>query len=311
MAVGENAKFAQQHLDVRSRSGVEWLALCPYHDDKSPSFSFNIRKGLFICYACGAKGNTEALAKHLGVKSFRGGADDVDANEVKQKVANFFASRQELVCGTPEDLAIELRGFRIGDQYKKMWATRGITSEEVLDMFQLGYSPVRNALVIPLFSDMMGMYQGTIMRNLEPEEGQPKYLYQTGLDISGNLFGGWQARCLAMNQRLRAIAVVEGSIDALSLWQVGIPAVALLGSRISPIQLRHLLQLSPMYVVVMTDRDSAGRKAALELKMKTKSKGMFVVDGEWSIDEAKDPAELSPERRLEVFNRAIGSVSVA
>ncbi|NBO55083.1 MAG: hypothetical protein EBU84_10945, partial [Actinobacteria bacterium] len=50
-------RFLKRHLDIRSKSGLEWQAVCPFHEDTSPSFSVNIRKGLYICYACGAKGN--------------------------------------------------------------------------------------------------------------------------------------------------------------------------------------------------------------------------------------------------------------
>lgn len=54
-------------LEIHAISGVEEVIVkCPYHDDLHPSASFNIVKGLFFCFACGASANAEQLAKKLG-----------------------------------------------------------------------------------------------------------------------------------------------------------------------------------------------------------------------------------------------------
>lgn len=36
----------------------QYVCLCPFHDDKNPSFGVNDEKGLYHCFSCGAKGNT-------------------------------------------------------------------------------------------------------------------------------------------------------------------------------------------------------------------------------------------------------------
>ena len=47
-----------KHLNkIKRRSGNEYMALCPFHPDKNPSFSFNAETGLWHCFACGEKGN--------------------------------------------------------------------------------------------------------------------------------------------------------------------------------------------------------------------------------------------------------------
>ena len=56
----------REALDVRSRNGDEWLAICPFRDDRRQSFSLNVAKGVFICFACGRKGKLEEREKHDG-----------------------------------------------------------------------------------------------------------------------------------------------------------------------------------------------------------------------------------------------------
>ena len=53
-------------LDRLKGNGVQFTALCPYHDDSNASLSINMPQGVHNCKACGEKGNTYTLAKYLG-----------------------------------------------------------------------------------------------------------------------------------------------------------------------------------------------------------------------------------------------------
>ena len=46
-------------------AGDELMALCPFHEEKQPSFSLNVEKGIFICFGCGKSGNIFYLVEHL------------------------------------------------------------------------------------------------------------------------------------------------------------------------------------------------------------------------------------------------------
>jgi DNA primase len=39
------------------KTGKNWSALCPFHDEKSPSFTVNDEKQFYYCFGCGASGN--------------------------------------------------------------------------------------------------------------------------------------------------------------------------------------------------------------------------------------------------------------
>ena len=48
-------------------NGVQYTALCPYHNDNNASLSINMPEGVHNCKACGIKGNTFTIAKYLGM----------------------------------------------------------------------------------------------------------------------------------------------------------------------------------------------------------------------------------------------------
>lgn len=292
--------FATKHLDVRVQAGDEWQALCPYHQDSNPSFSFNIKKGLFICYACGAKGTTRQLAQHLGVLGVPT-ASVIDIDSVKRKAAELTtASVSEQHVIAPEWLDT----WRFGDVYRTVWATRGITKQSVLDAFCLGYNEIADQLVIPVHDPDRPRVTSFIRRNMDTRDGRPKYLYQSGFKISKALYGSWQCRSSVNVGRLQSVAITEGSIDTLAMWEVGIPSVALLGSRVSVTQARLLMALDPIQYVVMTDRDEAGRSAAAKITEVLKGSGIIVSHPESWPEGAKDPGELGKEERQWVFYSA-------
>lgn len=54
-------------LDVRGIHGDEAAVLCPFHDDhRATNAQFNVRKGLFYCFACGKRANARQIARALG-----------------------------------------------------------------------------------------------------------------------------------------------------------------------------------------------------------------------------------------------------
>jgi DNA primase len=56
--------IASEHLQLQ-RSGHRWKGLCPFHSEKSPSFSINAEKGLYYCFGCQAKGDVIRFVMEL------------------------------------------------------------------------------------------------------------------------------------------------------------------------------------------------------------------------------------------------------
>ena len=55
---------------VLKKQGKDFTGLCPFHDDKSPSFSVSPSKQFYYCFSCGAGGNTFKFLMELGQQSF-------------------------------------------------------------------------------------------------------------------------------------------------------------------------------------------------------------------------------------------------
>src|ERR1700760_3951383 len=63
------------------KKGREWSGLCPFHNEKSPSFTVNEDKGFYHCFGCGAHGdvigfvmNSDGLDFRNAVEKLAGGA---------------------------------------------------------------------------------------------------------------------------------------------------------------------------------------------------------------------------------------------
>ena len=143
-------RMVSQHLDVRAKSGREWQCLCPFHEDTSPSFSVNISSGLFICYACGAKGNGEALSRKLGGRVLERLPDSID---------NLIGQIEEFERATHPQQRVRIGAdvwqgrYCIGTTWAEHWENRlgAAYSQDLADRFALGYDYIQHALVIPIF----------------------------------------------------------------------------------------------------------------------------------------------------------------
>jgi hypothetical protein len=52
------------------KAGKSWVGLCPFHDEKSPSFSVDDKKQFFYCFGCGASGNAVGFDMKISGRSF-------------------------------------------------------------------------------------------------------------------------------------------------------------------------------------------------------------------------------------------------
>ena len=128
------------------KKGQNWFGLCPFHNEKTPSFSVNTERGMYYCFGCGVGGNAitflmehdgmsftqavEDLAKRAGIplpKGERGPVKD-DRDRLRaalEEAASFFQQKLKADAGAR---AVEyLKG-------------RGITGETARD-FRLGFAP--------------------------------------------------------------------------------------------------------------------------------------------------------------------------
>lgn len=130
------------------KKGREHSGLCPFHNEKSPSFTVNDDKGFYHCFGCGAHGsaldflmNTEGLnfpeaVERLAVQAGMEVPQDTPEQRERVERRNTLYDVMEAACAYYEKM-LRMPEGRIGLSY---FRERGL-SEETIKHFRLGYSP--------------------------------------------------------------------------------------------------------------------------------------------------------------------------
>lgn len=240
--------FANKHLNIVNLTGDEAMVRCVVHDDSKASMQFNVRTGLWVCFACHAGGSIKRLCRELGISVLADPEPDLDD---LYKTINLLL-KDDKAAGTPKPQPESLlKRYSLPTRY---WLDRGFT-QDTIKAFQLGMDMMSDAVTIPLRNDR-GDLLGVIRRFLE-EDVDLRYKYPKGFKRSMNLFGSWLVEHLDTDM----VVLTEGAVDAMMLWQAGIPALAIYGSSISPTQVRLLRRLGVGQVVLFFDNDKAGKEA--------------------------------------------------
>ena len=131
--------------------GTRWTGLCPFHDERTPSFSVNAEEKLYYCFGCGEGGDAfkfvqqtealefqeavELLAERFNVRVERE-EDDPQAEQRRRR------ARAAARAARPGGALLRHVPARLGRgrPARNYLASRGL-SEEVLAEFRVGYSP--------------------------------------------------------------------------------------------------------------------------------------------------------------------------
>src|SRR5919107_101446 len=142
--------LVSEKTDLR-RVGSRWTGLCPFHDERTPSFSVNGEEKLYYCFGCGEGGDAfkfvqqtealefqeavELLAERFNVRVERE-EDDPRAEQRRRRRERLHA----LLERAARFYATYLRDSTEAGPARKYLASRGL-SEEVIAEFRVGYSP--------------------------------------------------------------------------------------------------------------------------------------------------------------------------
>lgn len=325
------------------RSGRNFFGLCPFHKEKSPSFAVSPDKQIFHCFGCGAGGNVihfiskiegldfkdtlELLANRANIElpTLENSEDDKTARlkskvyEINKIAAEFYHENlykptskmaQEYIKKRKLDNRT-LKAFLIGyagnfNELYLLLKQKGFTEEEMLASSLVkrtdngGYmDSFRKRLMFPIqdVRERVIAFGGRVL-----DDSKPKYInspenivYSKGR----NLFG----LNVAKKHDTKRIIIVEGYMDAISLYQRGITnVVASLGTAMTESQGR-LLRRHSEQVILGYDADGAGQAAIL--------RGMEILQNlgcdirVLQIEGAKDPDEYVLKYGPERFQRCV------
>lgn len=142
-----------RHVQLK-KTGKNWSACCPFHKEKSPSFSVSEEKRMYYCFGCGAGGDAvDFLVKHLGV-TFRQAVESINGGLTLE--ANSSAPRQQTVraitCSLPghaedrEKAAAILVRCSVADQHPYLLRNNTAPSNQCLTL--------KGALIVPLINNI-------------------------------------------------------------------------------------------------------------------------------------------------------------
>lgn len=280
-------------------TGKNYKTLCPFHQEKTPSFIVSSEKQIFHCFGCGKGGNVFHFIMEQEKLSFPEAVKFV-GEKVGIKVEDTFSSgKSSKIYSVLEKTNSLFKRFLYSQHGKKAHQyllKRGINDKIIKD-FSLGYAPLssiqlkelremklpsdllqkggiiqkkdgkeypyfRNRIIFPIFNPR-GKVIALGGRALN-ENSLPKYLNSPETEIfekGKTLYGLHMTRKHILTEK-KAI-IVEGYIDLISLYEAGIKnVVAPLGTSLTRWQIRTLSRFTDT-VYIIYDSDTAGEKASL------------------------------------------------
>lgn len=288
------------HYVPLKKAGANYTACCPFHSEKSPSFTVSPSKQFYHCFGCGAHGSAIGFLMEYAGLSYPDAIRDLAQRmglQVPEETGANRAPQQErtpLLDHMSRAAAFYREQLKSSPKAIDYLKRRGLTGE-IAAHFGLGYAPegwqaleavfpdygasallelglvieneqgrrydrFRDRIMFPIL-DQRGAVIGFGGRILD--QGEPKYLNspETPLFEKGReLYGLAQARQAIRNTD--TVIVVEGYMDVVGLAQHGVEnVVATLGTATTGTHIQKLLKQANR-VVFCFDRDSAGDRAA-------------------------------------------------
>ena len=347
----EEVRLRNDIVDVISgyvklqRKGNSYFGLCPFHNEKSPSFSVSPDKQMYYCFGCGAGGNVftfimqyenytfpeamKFLADRAGIElpsqemtaQMRREQDlKTQILELNKQAANYFYYQLRTENGahameylTKRGITKEtMKNFGLGfstaysDDLYQYFKKKGVSDELLkqsglmnVDERRGMYDKFWNRVIFPI-QDVNGRVIGFGGRVMG--DGKPKYLNSPEtivFDKSRNLYGLNAARI----SRKKYFLLCEGYMDVIALHQAGFKnAVASLGTAFTS-QHAGLVRRYAEEVVLTSDSDEAGKKAALRAIPILKAAG--ITAKVIHMEPYKDPDEFIKAEGGEKFQERI------
>jgi len=356
------AEVVSRMVTLRKAGGTRLKGLCPFHNEKTPSFNVDPDKGFYKCFGCGKAGDAitfvreteqlsfteavEALGQRFGIpieyEAGSGGPSSADRT-LRQEVFDL------------HDVAAEhfFQAFKAkdatGDFMRQLWTEKRRFPPELADEFKIGAvdadgSGLGAAMLRRKFSEealrrcglffiyedtaitlhsLRPRFRGRLMIPIRDHQGrvcaftarqteltpdddparEAKYVNspETPIFTKGNLLFNLDRARTNVGEG-RPFVMVEGQLDALRCWSVGLKtAIAPQGTSITESQL-VLLRRYHTQVECFFDSDSAGQKAALRFLPMALKAGLEIRFLTLAGETKLDPDLLFLERGLAAYD---------
>lgn len=327
---------------VLKRAGRNFIGLCPFHNEKTPSFSVSQDKQIYKCFGCGEAGNVLTFvmkSKNMTfIDALKYLGDKANIEIEDNNAQNMHNRNERLYKVNVEAARYYFNGLQSNQNIIQYFTRRGIINKTIrkfglgyakdgwqnlmnylkrkgyteLDLLNAGlivkgknnsyYDRFRNRVIFPVF-DYRGRVIGFGGRVLD--DSKPKYLNSPETDIfkkGTNLYG---LNFAIKENKDRTIIIVEGYMDCISLHQYGITnAVASLGTALT-LEQAKLLKRYADRIIVSYDADLAGQSATIRGLKILKKEGFDLRV--LTVPEGKDPDEFIKNNGKEAFIKLINN----
>ncbi|WP_311481621.1 DNA primase [uncultured Anaerococcus sp.] len=325
-----------EYVDLK-KAGSSYKGLCPFHNEKTPSFTVDRKKQLFHCFGCGAGGDVvsfimqkEGLSYPEGLKylAHKAGINLVfDGNpvenekrtklyEINKDIMMYFY-KNLLTTKAPQDYLLKrglrsniVNTFMLGfakdgwDDLLKYAKSKNINEDDLLELGLIAkskngnyYDKYRNRVIFPII-DTYGRIIGFGGRAID--KTMPKYLNSPESEVFKKRFNLYGLN-IFKKQNKRDLILVEGYMDVIALNNKGIDlAVASLGTALT-VEQAKLCKRYADNIYICYDSDAAGIKAtkrAIEIFREAEI-GVNIIQ----LGEGLDPDEYVKKYGKEAFEK--------
>lgn len=244
--------------------------LCPFHREKTPSFSIDRKNNIFTCFGCGETGDVITFASKI---------KEVEPLEAAKLLAEMFHIDID-DCSKRTSIKDYLKACIKDADKTDYFQKRGLTKETV-KKYCLGYDVKRNAIVLP-YSSELRYYQ---TRSISDKKFYKPTNEEAGAEPLFNRKALW-------GTSKEPVFIVESPLCALSIMQCGGVSVSLCGVGGANKLVKEVKTKKPNAPLVLClDNDEPGQKASASLEKELQAAKIpyivFNVAGS-----KKDPNEL-------------------
>lgn len=332
-------ELIKEYVPAVKRAGRTYKACCPFHQEKTPSFTVSPDKGFFYCFGCQAGGDVFEFLMRIENLSF---------NEAARRLAERAGIPWREEESLSEQEKNRLNDYKLMNSakdfyHRQLLAPKGQSAvqylqsrqikEDTIEKFQLGLSffdgltrtalkngytitdlkklgltssatgsdYFKNRLMFPIFNHRGDCvaFGGRILG-----EGQPKYLNspETPLFSKSRVLYALNFAGPAIRREGKVI-LLEGYMDVIACHQAGAEnCVAPLGTSFTP-EHAKLLKRYTDTAVVLFDPDEAGIKASLRAALILVESGVYVKVA--CLSGGLDPDEYIHKYGLEDFKKVV------
>jgi len=324
------------------RTGRNYIGLCPFHNEKSPSFSVSQDKQIYKCFGCGEAGNVISYIMKERNVTFP------DAARVLAERANITIEMDNDENNVQKDMYNKMYNINVEaaryfyDNLRKdkkaeaYFVNRGI-SETTMKKFGLGFSFDKwDGLLLYLkkkgYSELDLFNVGLIIKSPKGsyydrfrnrimfpvfdykgkvigfggrvlDDSKPKYLNSPETPLFHKGLNLYGLNFVIKNNKSRTIIIVEGYMDCISLHQYGFSNVdASLGTALT-INQAKLLKKYVDKIIISYDADFAGQAATLKGLETLRNEGFDLRV--LIVPKGKDPDEYIKNNGQQAFQKLV------